>query len=148
MSCFNLSSGNFKIAWALYFQHKSVSRISSMFFFSLIKLQNSFSYLIYERIPTCMSKCTCIVQQQSFQYISYVMFLFDWQNVMRLIAKTVMQCLIGRYLIPCTHVMVSQRRNVSDLDLHCKSAERFLSLRPNCCRPELIEKKSTPIQEK
>ncbi|KAK7467868.1 hypothetical protein BaRGS_00036905, partial [Batillaria attramentaria] len=33
------------------------------------------------------------------------------------------------YLIPCTHVMVSQRRAVRDLDLYGKSAEKFLSLR-------------------
>ena len=38
-----------------------------------------------------------------------------------------------RYLIPCTHVMVSQRRAVRDLDLYGKSAEKFLSLRPVCC---------------
>lgn len=136
MSCFNLSSGNFKIAWALYFQHKSVSRISSMFFFSLIKLQNSFSYLIYERIHVCPN----VLALSSHRVLLVDCNAFD--------CKIVMMCLIGRYLIPCTHVMVSQRRNVSDLDLHCKSAERFLSLRPNCCRPELIEKKSTPIQEK
>lgn len=145
MSCFNLSSGNFKIAWALYFQHKSVSRISSMFFFSLIKLQSSFSYLIYERIHVCPN---VLALSNNRVLVHLYNVSFDWQIVMRLIAKIVMQCLIGRYLIPCTHVMVSQRRNVSDLDLHCKSAERFLSLRPNCCRPELIEKKSTPIQEK
>lgn len=41
--------------------------------------------------------------------------------------------LFFRYLIPCTHVMVSQRRSVRDLDLYGKSAEKFLSLRPVCC---------------
>lgn len=56
--------------------------------------------------------------------------------------------MFDRFLIPCTHVMVSQRRNVNDLDLQCKSAERFLSLRPNCCRPELIERKSVTEHEK
>lgn len=146
MSCFNLSSGNFKIAWALYFQHKSVSRISSMFFFSLIKLQNSFSYLIYERIHVCPNVLALSSNRVLVHFICNVFVCLVECNAFD--CKIVMQCLIGRYLIPCTHVMVSQRRNVSDLDLHCKSAERFLSLRPNCCRPELIEKKSTPIQEK
>lgn len=39
---------------------------------------------------------------------------------------------IFRHLIPCSHVMVSQRRAVKDLDLYSKSSERFLSLRPSC----------------
>lgn len=77
-----------------------------------------------------------------------VVSLSLFKTLVNLNCEDVMFQLVFRYLIPCTHVMVSQRRNVSDLDLHCKSAERFLSLRPNCCRPELIEKKSTPIQEK
>ncbi|XP_033743484.1 FTS and Hook-interacting protein-like isoform X2 [Pecten maximus] len=47
--------------------------------------------------------------------------------------------LILRYLIPCTHVMVSQRRAVKDVDLYGKSAEKFLSLRPNCCVPDPSE---------
>lgn len=47
--------------------------------------------------------------------------------------EEVMFQLVFRYLIPCTHVMVSQRRAVRDLDLYGKSAEKFLSLRPVCC---------------
>lgn len=35
--------------------------------------------------------------------------------------------------------MVSQRRSVKDLDLYSKSAEKFLSLRPNCCQPSQNE---------
>ena len=46
---------------------------------------------------------------------------------------------IFRHLIPCTHVMVSQRRSVRDLDLYSKSAEKFLSLRPTCCLPDIGE---------
>ncbi|XP_060080031.1 FHF complex subunit HOOK-interacting protein 1B-like [Ylistrum balloti] len=53
--------------------------------------------------------------------------------------EDVMFQLILRYLIPCTHVMVSQRRAVKDVDLYGKSAEKFLSLRPNCCVPDLSE---------
>ncbi|PVD34795.1 hypothetical protein C0Q70_06072 [Pomacea canaliculata] len=47
--------------------------------------------------------------------------------------EEVMFQLVFRYLIPCTHVMVSQRRSVRDIDLYGKSAEKFLSLRPVCC---------------
>ncbi|KAK7479180.1 hypothetical protein BaRGS_00029524 [Batillaria attramentaria] len=43
--------------------------------------------------------------------------------------EEVMFHLVFKYLIPCTHVMVSQRRAVRDLDLYGKSAEKFLSLR-------------------
>ena len=35
--------------------------------------------------------------------------------------------------------MVSQRRSVRDLDLYSKSAEKFLSLRPTCCLPDIGE---------
>ncbi|XP_062576327.1 FHF complex subunit HOOK-interacting protein 1B-like isoform X2 [Saccostrea cucullata] len=77
-----------------------------------------------------------------------VVSLSLFKTLVDLNCEDVMFQLVFRYLIPCTHVMVSQRRNVSDLDLHCKSAERFLSLRPNCCRAELIGKKGPPIQEK
>lgn len=47
--------------------------------------------------------------------------------------EDIMYQLVFRYLVPCTHVMVSQRRSVRDLDIYGKSAEKFLSLRPACC---------------
>lgn len=43
-----------------------------------------------------------------------------------------------RYLIPCSHVMLSQRRAVKDLDLYGRSAAKFLSLIPRCCHPESL----------
>lgn len=43
-----------------------------------------------------------------------------------------------RYLIPCNHVMLSQRRAVKDLDLYSKTADKFLSLVPLCCRKERL----------
>ena len=39
-----------------------------------------------------------------------------------------------RHLIPCSHVMVSQRRSVRELDMYGKTAEKLLALRPNCCK--------------
>ncbi|XP_056012705.1 FHF complex subunit HOOK-interacting protein 1B-like isoform X4 [Ostrea edulis] len=77
-----------------------------------------------------------------------VVSLSLFKTLVDLNCEDVMFQLVFRYLIPCTHVMISQRRNVNDLDLHCKSAERFLSLRPNCCRAEFNEKKGVPVQEK
>jgi hypothetical protein len=39
-----------------------------------------------------------------------------------------------RYLLPCTHVMLSQRRAVREADVYGKCADKFLSLIPECCR--------------
>lgn len=39
-----------------------------------------------------------------------------------------------RYLLPCTHVMLSQRRAIRETDIYGKSADKFLSLIPECCR--------------
>lgn len=53
--------------------------------------------------------------------------------------EDVMLHLIFKYLIPCTHVMVSQRCRVREIDLFGKSAEKFLSLIPSCCLPQSDE---------
>lgn len=45
-------------------------------------------------------------------------------------------CCLPRYLVPCSHVMLSQKRAVKELDLYGRAASRFLSLIPRCCRPE------------
>ncbi|XP_038055074.1 FTS and Hook-interacting protein-like isoform X2 [Patiria miniata] len=42
--------------------------------------------------------------------------------------------LILKFLVPCNHIMVSQRKAIKEVDLHSKSADRFLSLRPACCK--------------
>lgn len=39
--------------------------------------------------------------------------------------------LIFMYLIPCRHVLLSQRRHITDIEIYGKNAERFLSLRPS-----------------
>ena len=38
-------------------------------------------------------------------------------------------------LSPCTHVMLSQRRRLRDIDPFGRAAEKFLSLSPKCCLP-------------
>ncbi|XP_076857755.1 FHF complex subunit HOOK-interacting protein 1B [Brachyhypopomus gauderio] len=48
--------------------------------------------------------------------------------------EDVMLQLVLRYLLPCTHVMLSQRRAVRETDLYGRSADKFLSLIPECCR--------------
>ncbi|XP_022084382.1 FTS and Hook-interacting protein-like isoform X2 [Acanthaster planci] len=44
--------------------------------------------------------------------------------------------LILKYLVPCNHIMVSQRKAIKEIDLHSKWADRFLSLRPACCKSD------------
>ncbi|XP_071087601.1 FHF complex subunit HOOK-interacting protein 1B-like isoform X3 [Haliotis cracherodii] len=62
-----------------------------------------------------------------------------FKTLINLNCEDVMLQLVFKYLIPCTHVMVSQRRSVKDLDLYSKSAEKFLSLRPSCCMSRSTE---------
>ena len=50
-----------------------------------------------------------------------------------------MVLLFVRYLIPCTHVMVSQRRAVKDVDMYSKTAEKLLTLKPACCTSDYQE---------
>ena len=55
-------------------------------------------------------------------------------NVLRYAVCALSCSFMCRYLLPCTHVMLSQRRAVRETDLYGKSADKFLSLIPECCR--------------
>uniref|UniRef100_A0A3Q1BIV0 FHF complex subunit HOOK-interacting protein 1B n=1 Tax=Amphiprion ocellaris TaxID=80972 RepID=A0A3Q1BIV0_AMPOC len=57
-----------------------------------------------------------------------------FRTLLSLNCEDVMLQLILRYLLPCTHVMLSQRRAIRETDLYGKSADKFLSLIPECCR--------------
>ncbi|XP_051259096.1 FHF complex subunit HOOK interacting protein 1B [Dicentrarchus labrax] len=57
-----------------------------------------------------------------------------FRTLLSLNCEDVMLQLVLRYLLPCTHVMLSQRRAIRDTDLYGKSADKFLSLIPECCR--------------
>lgn len=46
-------------------------------------------------------------------------------------------------LTPCSHVMLSQRRRLRDIDPFGRAAEKFLSLAPNCCT-NAVAATSTP----
>lgn len=41
--------------------------------------------------------------------------------------------LVFQHLQPCLHLMLSQRRNLTVLDPHCRNSEKFLNLAPACC---------------
>jgi len=47
--------------------------------------------------------------------------------------EDIMLELVFRHLVPCTHVMLSQRRRVRDTEPYCRSSDKFLSLSPVCC---------------
>ncbi|KAM4697249.1 FHF complex subunit HOOK-interacting protein 1B [Discoglossus pictus] len=61
-----------------------------------------------------------------------------FRTLLNLSCEDVLLQLVLRYLIPCNHVMLSQRRAVKDLDLYSKTADKFLSLIPHCCRKEIL----------
>lgn len=57
-----------------------------------------------------------------------------WINLSKITEVASVCSLALRYLLPCTHVMLSQRRAIRETDLYGKSADKFLSLIPECCR--------------
>ncbi|KAI4489772.1 hypothetical protein M0804_003954 [Polistes exclamans] len=59
--------------------------------------------------------------------------LFD--TLINLNCEDVMLELCLGALSPCSHVMLSQRRRLKDIDPFGRGAEKFLALIPNCCSP-------------
>ncbi|KAG7256319.1 hypothetical protein CRUP_034181 [Coryphaenoides rupestris] len=57
-----------------------------------------------------------------------------FRTLLSLNCEDLMLQLVLRYLLPCTHVMLSQRRAVREADVYGKCADKFLSLIPECCR--------------
>ncbi|KAK2517580.1 hypothetical protein Q9233_013015 [Columba guinea] len=51
-----------------------------------------------------------------------------FRTLLSLNCEDVMLQLVLRYLLPCSHVMLSQKRAVRDLDIYGKTAAKFLSL--------------------
>ncbi|KAI1885210.1 hypothetical protein AGOR_G00217830 [Albula goreensis] len=61
-----------------------------------------------------------------------------FRTLLALNCEDLMLQLVLRYLLPCTHVMLSQRRAVKETDIYGKSADKFLSLIPECCRLDTV----------
>ncbi|XP_027878500.1 FHF complex subunit HOOK-interacting protein 1B [Xiphophorus couchianus] len=57
-----------------------------------------------------------------------------FRTLLSLHCEDIMLQLVLRYLLPCTHIMLSQRRAIRETDMYGKSANKFLSLIPECCR--------------
>nr|CAD7415348.1 unnamed protein product [Timema poppensis] len=56
-----------------------------------------------------------------------------FETLVDLNCEDVMLELVFKHLVPCTHVMLSQRKRIRDLDPYCRSSDKFLSLSPSCC---------------
>ncbi|CAF1111726.1 unnamed protein product [Rotaria sordida] len=52
-------------------------------------------------------------------------------TLINLNCEDIMYRLIFMYLIPCRHVMCSQRRHITDVEIYGKNAEKFRTLRPS-----------------
>ncbi|KAL2098192.1 hypothetical protein ACEWY4_007399 [Coilia grayii] len=61
-----------------------------------------------------------------------------FRTLIGLYCEDVMLQLILRYLIPCNHMMLSQRAVLRERDCYSVSAAKFLSLTPSCCSPDII----------
>lgn len=53
------------------------------------------------------------------------------ETILDLNCEDVMLELVLKYLVPCAHIMLSQRSRVKQVDSFCKSADIFLSLIPD-----------------
>ncbi|XP_018918069.1 FHIP family protein GF15501 isoform X2 [Bemisia tabaci] len=56
------------------------------------------------------------------------------ESLVDLNCEDIMLDLVLRHLVPCTHVMLSQRSRVQHIDPYCRSAQKFLSLSPAITR--------------
>uniref|UniRef100_A0A673HMJ3 Protein FAM160A1-like n=1 Tax=Sinocyclocheilus rhinocerous TaxID=307959 RepID=A0A673HMJ3_9TELE len=61
-----------------------------------------------------------------------------FRTLIGLHCEDVMLQLVFKYLIPCNHMMLSQRRVLRERDCYSVSAAKFLALTPSCCSPEVI----------
>ncbi|MCJ8749071.1 hypothetical protein PDJAM_G00172030 [Pangasius djambal] len=67
-----------------------------------------------------------------------------FRTLIGLYCEDVMLQLILKYLIPCNHMMLSQRRVLNERDCYSVSAAKFLALTPSCCSPDII---APPIRQ-
>lgn len=53
------------------------------------------------------------------------------ETILDLNCEDVMLELVLKYLVPCTHIMFSQRLRIKQVNSYCNSADIFLSLIPD-----------------
>ncbi|XP_043251174.1 FHIP family protein AAEL005291 isoform X1 [Colletes gigas] len=76
-----------------------------------------------------------LIQRISSRSRLCIVTLALFETLVNLNCEDVMLELCLGALSPCSHVMLSQRRRLRDVDPFGRAAEKFLSLMPNCCSP-------------
>ncbi|XP_025425903.1 UPF0518 protein AGAP011705 isoform X2 [Sipha flava] len=69
------------------------------------------------------------INNKSFKVCIATLALME--TILDLNCEDVMLELVLKYLVPCTHIMLSQRSRIKQVDSYCKSADIFLSLMPD-----------------
>uniref|UniRef100_A0A673X7F1 FHF complex subunit HOOK interacting protein 1A n=1 Tax=Salmo trutta TaxID=8032 RepID=A0A673X7F1_SALTR len=100
-----------------------------------VLLQTFLSFILLHRHENVHILDTLVSRINTpFQLGTVSLALF--QTLIGLYCEDVMLQLILRYLIPCNHMMLSQRRVVKERDFYSVSAAKILALTPSCCSPE------------
>ncbi|KAM9792465.1 FHF complex subunit HOOK-interacting protein 1A [Neosynchiropus ocellatus] len=98
-------------------------------------LQTFLSFILLHRHESVHILDTLVSRINTpFQLGTVSLALF--RTLIGLHCEDVMLQLILRYLIPCNHMMLSQRRVVKERDCYSVSAARILALTPSCCSPD------------
>ncbi|CAB1429776.1 unnamed protein product [Pleuronectes platessa] len=98
-------------------------------------LQTFLSFILLHRHESVHILDTLVSRINTpFQLGTVSLALF--RTLIGLYCEDVMLQLVLRYLIPCNHMMLSQRRVVRERDCYSVSAAKFLALTPTCCTPD------------
>ncbi|XP_062513960.1 FHF complex subunit HOOK-interacting protein 1A-like isoform X2 [Corticium candelabrum] len=105
-----------------FHQPNTYGRISVTAYFSLFIEQITEPLLLREFVQFITNnKQLCAVSLSLFQ------------TLIDLHCEEVMLQLVFNYLLPCDHIVPSERHCVGEVDTSKKAAEKFLSLIPDCC---------------
>ncbi|XP_039670832.1 protein FAM160A1 [Perca fluviatilis] len=98
-------------------------------------LQTFLSFILLHRHDSVHILDTLVSRINTpFQLGTVSLALF--RTLIGLYCEDVMLQLILRYLIPCNHMMLSQRRVVGERDCYSVSTAKILALTPSCCSPD------------
>uniref|UniRef100_A0A3B3Z9D3 FHF complex subunit HOOK-interacting protein C-terminal domain-containing protein n=1 Tax=Periophthalmus magnuspinnatus TaxID=409849 RepID=A0A3B3Z9D3_9GOBI len=98
-------------------------------------LQTFLSFILLHRYENVHILDTLVSRINTpFQLGTVSLALF--RTLIGLYCEDVMLQLVLRYLIPCNHMMLSQRRVVRERDCYSVSAAKILALTPSCCSPD------------
>lgn len=98
-------------------------------------LQTFLSFILLHRHESVHILDTLVSRINTpFQLGTVSLALFH--TLIGLYCEDVMLQLVLRYLIPCNHMMLSQRRVVRERDCYSVSAAKILALTPSCCSPD------------